>query len=34
MNIECRQCHHMVHYGEDGALLYEDFNVFPYLHDM
>jgi snRNA-activating protein complex subunit 3 len=30
----CRHCHHMLHYTVDDTLLYDDFVVFPYLHDM
>ena len=30
----CRHCHHMMHYRSDNSLLYDDFLVFPYLHDM
>lgn len=30
----CQHCYHMLHYRTDGSLLYDDFNVFPYLHHM
>ena len=30
----CQHCYHMLHYDEQGNLLYNDFKVFPYLHDM
>jgi hypothetical protein len=30
----CQHCHHMLHYTNEGELLYDDFSVFPYLHDM
>jgi hypothetical protein len=30
----CQHCHHMLHYSNEGELLYDDFSVFPYLHDM
>jgi hypothetical protein len=30
----CQHCYHMLHYRTDGTLLYDDFNVFPYLHHM
>ena len=29
----CRHCYHMLHYTVEGALLYDDFHVFPYTHD-
>lgn len=29
----CRDCFHMLHYGSDNQLLYDDFLVFPYFHD-
>ena len=30
----CEHCYHLLHYDHNGALLYDDFKVFPYLHDM
>ena len=30
----CQHCYHMLHYSSDGELLYDDFTVFPYLHNM
>ena len=36
----CGQCYHMLHYSSNGSkdaepqLLYNDFRVFPYIHDM
>eukprot|EP01031_Cornospumella_fuschlensis_P029270 gene29270-35337_t len=29
----CKDCHHMLHYGLDNQLLYDDFLVYPYFHD-
>ena len=28
-----RHCYHMLHYSAEGHLLYDDFQVFPYIHD-
>ena len=30
----CEHCYHMLHYKTNDELLYDDFVVFPYLHDM
>ena len=30
----CQHCYHCLHYTPDDILLYSDFDVFPYLHDM
>lgn len=30
----CQHCYFMLHYDSNGKLLYQDFQVFPYLHDM
>jgi len=30
----CQHCYHMLHYSASGVLIYDDFDVFPYLHDM
>jgi hypothetical protein len=30
----CQHCYHMLHYDQEGVLLYDDFKVFPYQHDM
>jgi len=30
----CQHCYHALHYSKDGRLLYDDFTVFPYLHDL
>lgn len=30
----CQHCYHMLHYTHEGELLYDDYSVFPYLHDM
>lgn len=30
----CEHCYHSLHYDQEGVLLYDDFKVFPYLHDM
>lgn len=30
----CQHCYHLLHYDNAGRLLYNDFKVFPYLHDM
>jgi len=30
----CQHCYHLLHYDHQGDLLYDDFQVFPYLHDM
>lgn len=29
----CRECFNMMHYGDDGRVLYTDYKVFPYSHD-
>lgn len=29
----CEVCYHALHYSQDGALLYDEFTVFPYYHD-
>lgn len=31
--VYCEFCHFQLHYGKDGHLLHEGFEVFPYLHD-
>lgn len=30
----CQHCYHCLHYSVDDQLLYNDFEVYPYLHDM
>jgi snRNA-activating protein complex subunit 3 len=30
----CGQCYHQLHYAADGTLLYSDFRVFDYHHDV
>jgi hypothetical protein len=30
----CQHCYHLLHYDQHGELLYDDFDVYPYLHDM
>ncbi len=30
----CQHCYQMLHYDEKGKLIYSDFTVFPYVHDM
>ena len=32
--LYCQHCYHSLHYTADGELLYDDFTVFPYVHDM
>lgn len=32
--LYCQHCYHMLHYSINDELLYDDFVVFPYLHDM
>mmetsp|Transcript_2332 Transcript_2332/g.3589 ORF Transcript_2332/g.3589 Transcript_2332/m.3589 type:complete len:326 (-) Transcript_2332:785-1762(-) len=29
----CQQCYFMLHYSQSGQLLYDDYRVYPYLHD-
>jgi hypothetical protein len=30
----CQHCYHMLHYDSNNNLIYKDFRVFPFLHDM
>lgn len=29
----CADCYHALHYTQDGELLADDFEVFPYYHE-
>ena len=31
--VYCEFCHYQLHYDAEGQLVYDDFEIFPYMHE-